>query len=326
MEFRTDFSIQAHKHKVSYNDAVVTIGSCFSTMLSHRLGLGKMEVLGNPFGVIFNPVTVCEMVSFSLQHVTPPKDGFIVSNGYHYHYLLHSSIFGSSLEDLTHRLQTIQKEVARIVSKASHVFFTWGSAYVYEKQPDGLIVANCHKQPANQFKKRLLTLDEMKEAFDRCYGEIMRINPGIQLVLTVSPVRHIKDGIPENQLSKSLLRVLCHELTESFTHVSYFPSYEWLIDDLRDYRFYKSDLIHPSDLAEEYIWQKFQQIYFDQDTKSLWEKTKRIQTSLAHRPFQPESLSHQKFLRNLLQEMEELAPRIDFSSEIEEVTRQLQLT
>lgn len=324
MEFRTNFSIQPQQKKVTYDNPVITMGSCFSTMLGHRLALGKMKVLSNPFGVIFNPVAVCELLVNSLRKKSLPDEGFLFFNGYHYHYLTHSTIYSRDFEEFKLRLQTIQDELGHIMSKASHVFFTWGSSFVYEKQPEGLVVANCHKQHGSQFKRRLLTLAEMISAFSECYAEIIRHQPNIQLVLTVSPVRHIKDGIPENQLSKSLLRILCHELAETHAQVSYFPSYEWMIDDLRDYRFYKSDLIHPSEVAEEYIWQEFQKVYFDQNTRSLWARIKRVQTSLAHKPFQPESKSHRTFLLNLLHEMEELMPRLDFSSEVEEVTRQLQ--
>ncbi|WP_158856568.1 GSCFA domain-containing protein [Lunatibacter salilacus] len=324
MEFRTNFSIQPQQDKVTYDHPVITMGSCFSSLLGQRMGLGKMNVLGNPFGVIFNPVTVCQLITHSLLKTSLPDEGFLASNGYHYHYLTHSTLYGRTFEELNHRLHIIQREVADTISKASHVFFTWGSSYVYEKKAEGLIVANCHKQPGRQFEKRLSNLSEMQSAFSKCYEAMIRVQPNIQLVLTVSPVRHIKDGIPENQLSKSLLRILCHELAETHGQVSYFPSYEWMIDDLRDYRFYKSDLIHPSEVAEEYIWQEFQKVYFDQNTLSLWGRIKRIQTSLAHKPFHPESMSHQTFLRNLLYEMEELSPQVDFCSEIEGVKRQLE--
>jgi len=323
MEFRTNFSIQPHKNKVTYDRPVFTMGSCFSSMLGHRLGLGKMAVSSNPFGVIFNPLSVCELLAISIQEKDLRDQDFLVSNGYHYHYLTHSSIYGRNFEELKQRLKTIQEELRSLLSKASHVFLTWGSSYIYEKQPEGLVVANCHKQPGSHFKKRLLTLTEMKLAFSTFYAAMIRHQPTVHIVLTVSPVRHLKDGIPENQLSKSLLRILCHDLAETHAQVSYFPSYEWMIDDLRDYRFYKSDLIHPSEVAEEYIWQEFQKVYFDQNTQSLWARIKRIQTSLAHKPFQPESMSHQTFLCNLLHEMEELKPQVDFSSEIERVNKQL---
>jgi len=323
MEFRTNFSISPQLPKVTYNHPVIAMGSCFSSMLGRQLELGKMGVLSNPFGVVFNPVTVCELITFSIQEKELPEEGFLASNEYYYHYLTHSSLHARTMAELKQRLRTIQKEVRAILSQASHIFFTWGSSYVYEKHPEGLLVANCHKQPGSQFIKRLLTLDEMKSAFSKSYAEIIRLQPTIQLILTVSPVRHTKDGIPENQLSKSLLRILCHELAESHPQVSYFPSYEWMLDDLRDYRFYKSDLIHATEFAEEYIWQEFQKVYFDKITQTLWGRIKRIQTSLSHKPLQPESMSYQTFLRNLLYEMEELMSLVDFSSEIEKVSRQL---
>lgn len=326
MEFRTNFSIQPQQHKVTYTQPVLTMGSCFSAMLGQRLANGKMKVLSNPFGVIFNPVSVCDLIVFSLRSIPLPVDGFLVTNGLHYHFWTHSSIYGGTREELAQTLRMIQGEVLNITMKASHMFITWGSSYIYERDPEGQLVANCHKLPGNLFRKRLLTLEEMKSAFDRCYTELIRLHPNIHVVLTVSPVRHTKDGIPQNQLSKSLLRILCHELSQDYAQVSYFPSYEWMIDDLRDYRFYKSDLIHPTDMAEEYIWQEFQKVYFDPNTQTAWRKINRIQSSLSHKPIHPESVNHQAFLRNLLHEMRELIPQVDFSSEMEEVTRQLQAT
>lgn len=326
MEFRTDFSIQPEHNKVAYTSPVITIGSCFADMLGQRLAVGKMKVLSNPFGVIFNPVSVCELIAISLQEKIPAEDGFLVSGGIHYHFWTHSTVFGKTKEELTLKLRVIQEEVLRIVGETSHLFITWGSSYIYEKQPEGQLVANCHKQPSSLFKKRLLTLEEMKSAFDRCYAELIRLQPNVQIVLSVSPVRHTKDGIPQNQVSKSLLRILCHELSHAYTQVSYFPSYEWMIDDLRDYRFYKSDLIHPTDMAEEYIWNEFQKVYFDANTQITWKKISRIKKSLSHRPIHPESVSHQTFLRNLLREMDDLSPKVDFSLEIREVIGQLEAT
>jgi hypothetical protein len=323
MEFRTNFSIQPQRNSVTYNVPVITMGSCFSTMLGQRLAHGKMKVLSNPFGVIFNPLSLCELMLNTLQEKPLPHLGYLVSNDIHYHYQTHSTIYGRTREELTLKLNMIQKKVLNLMANSSHLFITWGSSYIYEKLPENLLVANCHKQPGSQFNKRLLSLDEMKYAFGKCYDEIIRVQPNIQIVLTVSPVRHTKDGIPQNQLSKSLLRVLCHELSQSYPQVSYFPSYEWMIDDLRDYRFYKSDLVHPSEMAEAYIWQEFQNAYFKTETKLMWEKINRIQTSLSHRTIHPESVAHKRFLRKLLQEMIELTPQVDFSLEIEEVTSQL---
>nr|MBI1231388.1 GSCFA family protein [Cytophagales bacterium] len=324
MEFRTHFSIPIQDDPVCYGRPVVTMGSCFSTLLGQRMAHGKMKVLSNPFGVIFNPVSVCQLIENAVLATPFPVEEYVNMEDIYVHYQCHSSMYGASRDELSVKLQKKQEEVRQYLADASHLFFTWGTSYVYEKYPQGYLVANCHKQPGSHFKKRLLTLKEMKDRFARCYAALGALNPTLRLVLTVSPVRHTKDGIPQNQLSKSLLRVLCHELVEEFPTVAYFPSYEWMMDDLRDYRFYKSDLIHPSELAEEYIWEEFQKAYFEEETQSTWRKVSQIQTSLSHKALHPESDAHQKFLRNLLGKMEALVPQVDFSSEVSEVKRYLQ--
>src|SRR5690606_1274186 len=144
-----------------------------------------------------------------------------------------------------------------------------------------------------------------------------------EIIVTVSPVRHIKDGIPENQLSKSLLRVLAHEMANCCSKVSYFPSYELMMDDLRDYRYYKDDLIHPTAFAENYIWEQFKNAYFDQETLEIIKKIDGILNDLRHRPFHPQGASHQQFLHKLLQKMERMGPAFDFCKEIKTVNDQL---
>lgn len=325
MEFRTELAAQPSSHKVSYRKTVVTMGSCFSEMVGRKLGEGKFNVIANPFGIVFNPVSLCKLLEMAINQQGLADDGLLHTHQAVYHYDLHSSFHAESAQVLKSRFSEVGGAVRDSLRSASHLFLTWGTSFSYwiNGAEGASLVANCHKQPQRLFDKRLLSLEEMRRAFVRIHDLLPQLNPKLAIVLTVSPVRHIKDGIVENQLSKSLLRVLCHELASDFGNVSYFPSYEWLMDDLRDYRFYKRDLLHPSDVAEDYIWQKFLDTFISEEDHSLYLRALRVQTALSHKPFHPNSGAHRKFLESLLDQMKSLSEVMDYSAEIEEVAFRL---
>jgi hypothetical protein len=185
-------------------------------------------------------------------------------------------------------------------------------------------VANCHKQPAALFEKKLSSLDEQAPELESVLKKLLQQNPHLKIILTLSPVRHTKEGVSENQLSKSLLRVLCAQLEQQLEAVTYFPAYEILVDELRDYRFYKSDLVHPTEEAENYIWEKWQQFSFSPETQQKVSEIQKIQLELAHRSFNPDSEAHRKFLHNLLGKLERMQGEVDFSEEIQDVKSRLQ--
>jgi hypothetical protein len=240
--------------------------------------------------------------------------------GRFFHYRVHSSISANKKIQLWDRIEASQSLTQKYLTQASHIFITFGTAHIYELKSGGKQVANCHKQPQSLFIKKLMSLDEMKAHFEKFHALQKEKNPEAEIILTVSPVRHSKDGIPENQVSKSLLRVLAHQLTEEYENVSYFPSYELMMDDLRDYRFYKEDMVHPTPQAENYIWDFFQECFFDKSTVGNVKIIEGIQNSLSHKPFLPGSTAHQQFLQKLLQQMERMTPDFDFSMEIKEVS------
>lgn len=292
------------------------MGSCFASLLGDRLSAGKFQVMANPFGIIYNPLSLLKLLSACLQGEELDSLGILEHQNQFFHYQLHSSFHASSPELLRDEFSSRSKQVVADLTNCSHVFLTWGTAYIYELRHSSMTVANCHRQPAKLFTKRLLGSGEMEEAFSEFQKLLLHINPSARVVVTVSPVRHIKDGIPENQLSKSLLRVFCHQLEAAYGFVNYFPSYECMIDDLRDYRFYKADMIHPSEVAEDYIWANFSESFMGPEVRQKYDRILKLQRSMAHRPFYPESEEHQRFLHKLIQEMRGLQPEIDFSSEI----------
>jgi hypothetical protein len=323
MQFRTSFNLSSSKSKISYQSRLVAIGSCFSTMIGHRLGERKFKVLNNPFGTIFNPMSLLQLLQASLLDQPADESLLVEHDQRYYHYHVHSDLCSSQRDRLLAKISEQHLLTQKFLSKASHIFITFGTAFVYELEATGQLVANCHKQPQNLFNKRLLSLEEMMTSFREFYTALQAINPSAEIIVTVSPVRHIKDGIPENQLSKSLLRVLCHKMAQECPQVSYFPSYELMMDDLRDYRYYKDDLIHPTAFAENYIWELFKKAYFDYEAVEMIKKIDGILNDLKHKPFHPESTSHRQFLQKLLQKMERMAPAFDFSKEINAVKIQL---
>lgn len=323
MEFRTIFPIQPSERKINIDSTLFSIGSCFSTMVGHKLEERKFQVLNNPFGTIFNPVSLFHLLQQSLLNQHPDESLLVEHDQRYYHYSAHSDLSHAKEDQLLSLIAQKQLFTRQFLSETSHIFITFGTAFVYELASTGQVVANCHKQPQRLFNKRLLTMEEMETSFRSFYNILGKLNPKAGVILTVSPVRHTKDGIPENQLSKSLLRVLVHQIQTAYPEVSYFPSYELMMDDLRDYRYYKDDMIHPSPFAENYIWEQFKSTYLDKATSEAVKNVDGILNALKHKPFHPEGASHQQFLHKLLHQMERMAPAFDFSKEIIDIKDQL---
>ena len=297
--FRTELHVRPSSQQISFQDQLLTIGSCFSENIGSRLQRNKFKVLSNPLGTVYNPISI-----FSLLRQKEINQIKFVQIGDLWNHLdFHSQFAGKDQKTLSTLLNLKMEEVHSHLRKTNIIFITLGTAYVYEWKESGEVVANCHKIPQKQFVKRLLSLGEMKESFFQMKSNLEKINSSLKFVFTVSPVRHIKDGIVENQLSKSMLRILCHELSIEGS-VDYFPAYEMMMDDLRDYRFYKTDMIHPSEMAEDYIWAKFQETYFSEQTKKILKEWGKIQSALAHRPFNPQTENHFKFLKDQLKKLE----------------------
>ncbi|WP_186756357.1 GSCFA domain-containing protein [Echinicola salinicaeni] len=319
MLLQTKIQIPQLETQLNYDQEILTIGSCFSTVIGRKLLERKFNTLNNPFGTIFNPLSIIKLLQHTLNGDAFPEDHIIQHQGRYLHYDFHSDIFGNSPSDLMEKIEACTERTAKSLKESATLIITFGTAHVYEYIKSNTTVANCHKQSSQLFEKRLLSLSEILHSFDHFQKNLIKINPNIQIILTVSPVRHIKDGIAENQLSKSLLRLLCHEISSRYEQASYFPSYEIMMDELRDYRFYKEDMIHPTAQAEDYIWEKFSQAFFTEDTKKKILYIENILKALSHKAFNPNGEAHQKFLSNLLLKMEQLTPEFDFSNEINQV-------
>jgi hypothetical protein len=324
MLWTTSFDIPEGDNKITHRSSILSIGSCFSTMIGEKLAERKFPVLNNPFGTIFNPLSIANLLEDSALEMPVNTDLMLVRDGLYLHFGMHSDVVAYSQDSLERLIQKKQQQVKNSLEHASLLLVTFGTAWVYEYGEKGQIVANCHKQPADLFEKRLLHPDEIQKAFSSFLNILREINPNIRVILTVSPVRHTRDGIPENQLSKSVLRLAAHDLTETYDFVSYFPSYEIMMDELRDYRFYKEDMVHPNAQAEDYIWQRFKTAWIDSKSFQLIEEFEGIKRDLAHRPFNPDSPAHMKFLDNLQKKLEKYSRDFDFSKEIDQPRKQTQ--
>ncbi len=324
MHFRTELSIPESPDKITLQTPVVTIGSCFAEVIGNRLAANKIPTLPNPFGTIFNPISMVKLIMQAVENQLPDDDLFVEHQGVWFHYDFHSSLWGNSRVELKERLVQKQEEVKGWLQKTDFLIFTFGTAFVYRHLATGQIVANCHKSPGSLFRRELLSLETILDAFKELFQRISN-QPSIRdIVLTVSPVRHTRDTLPLNAVSKSILRVACHELTENKANVSYFPAYEILLDDLRDYRFYKPDLIHPSEVAEEYIFERFQETYFESSLRDFMGEWQKIRQALSHKPLQPSTPSHRKFLESLLEKLQKLSHKTDVGAEVQQVEQQLQ--
>jgi hypothetical protein len=323
MNFRTELNIAPSDSKLSLSSQILTIGSCFADVMGARLLANKFKVMVNPFGVIYNPVSVLKLIEAALEKKALPEELHWQHQGLWYHYDLHSEIAATSAVALTNKTRSLVEKVAQFLDSADVLLLTLGTAFVYRLRDTGSIVANCHKAPASLFFKELLTLSEVTRNMVSLGKLLKAIRPHLQIILTLSPVRHIKDGIPENQVSKSILRVACHETALQCPQIAYFPAYEYMLDDLRDYRFYKKDMIHPSEVAEEYIWEKFVAAYLDEEAKVFLKEWESITKALAHKPFHPESEAHQAFLHKIRDKLILVSRYVDVSSELQQIEKEM---
>jgi hypothetical protein len=323
MEMRTELHVNSSTLVIGLQDSVVTIGSCFADDMGSRLHGNKFKTLVNPFGTVYNPISIHKLLLMALSSEQPRSTDYCQRDGLFLHHDFHSSYSAVDQHTLQKKLQNQINSVGEWLRSCRVLMITYGTAWVYEQKSTKEIVANCHKIPQEQFEKFLLTQKRILESWDAFYAKLRAINPSIQILLTVSPVRHVKDSLELNSVSKAILRLTCHTITASEPGIVYFPAVEIMNDDLRDYRFYQSDLIHPSEQAKEYIWQKFGDAFFDAKTKQFLERWSKVKAALQHRPFNSSSDSHQKFLQKLLLEVNDLGQFVDVSPERNLIESQL---
>lgn len=322
-DFRTTLKVEPSKTKMDLKSRILTQGSCFADAIGARLARYKVKALVNPFGVIYNPESIHKVLSYSVFNQVPPDHTFLKNGDIHLNYNFHSEFASLQKEHLATNLANTIGSTHYYLKDTQWLLLTYGTAWVYHRKETGEIVANCHKMPGAGFSKTLLPLESIVSSFQAVFEQLKRFNPLIKVILTVSPVRHLKDTLELNAVSKSLLRLACYQLSALYDEVEYFPAYEIMLDDLRDYRFYKSDMLHPTGEAEDYIWEKFMERYFSPELKDFVDQWSIILAALRHKPFHPQSSSHQQFLHDTLKKLEEFRPYVDIEEERSVLKQQL---
>ena len=308
MKFRTAIKCRPAARQIDHRSKVVLLGSCFSEHMEAKFDHFKFDSFSNPFGILFHPLAIEKAVQDCISENYYTQDSLIKHRDSWLSLNHHSKFDHSDSEKtLTAINQNIDYAHAALKT-ASHVIITLGTSWVYKWNENDQVVGNCHKISQKNFTKQLLTSEEILGSLKGIIKHIRSVNTDVNFIFTLSPVRHLKDGFIENSLSKALLLAAIHELQED-PETFYFPAYEIMIDDLRDYRFYKSDMIHPSEMAVDYIWNLFGSSWLSEASRELMIEIDEIQRSLAHRPFDPNSDGHKKFEMNLEEKIENLQVR-----------------
>ncbi len=306
MHFTTRVPIGHYNNQIGYNSSVVSLGSCFAVNIGAKFDHFKFRNVTNPFGILFHPLALEKFVSFAVNGKTFTEADIFFHEGRWHCFDAHSELSDADPENLLRNLDAAVKSANAELTNASHLVITLGTAWVYRHTSSGNLVANCHKIQQKQFTKELLGVQEIEQSIRGIMRMVLTLNPYINFIFTVSPVRHIKDGFAENQRSKAHLIAGLHEAIGSNDRAFYFPSYEIMMDELRDYRFYAGDMIHPSQQAIDYIWERFADACILTESKSLMAEIDSIQKGLSHRPFNPDGEQHQKFLHALQQKISTL--------------------
>lgn len=294
MQFTTPFPIPAAPIPMNHRSRVLTLGSCFAASMGDRLSKLPLEVITQPFGTLFHPFAISRALSGEV------SEDLYENGGYFLHPDYHSVFTATSSVDLLSDIRSVADEVSTFAASSDFIILTWGTAFSYFDNHLNKTVANCHKMPAERFEKSLSTVDEIVRDF---YSLISTLPSTTQVVLTVSPVRHTKEGMMENQVSKSTLRLAADIVSKQFNNVHYFPAYEIVLDELRDYRFYEADLIHPNEQAQGYIWERFVSTFFDPELQAISKRWDSIYRTLGHRPHPTRLIDHRRVLEVLLAEL-----------------------
>ena len=303
---------------LSHHEPILLLGSCFTENIGEKLMNSKFKVNSNPFGIIYNPISIAHSLTRIKKKQLYTQQEISSHQGKYFSFDHHGSFSSFNKHECLDKINDEITCAHQHLLETKTIVTTFGTAWVYETAEAKKLVANCHKLPSNNFTKRLLTVDEILQVWTPIIEQLKNTN----LIFTVSPVRHISDGLHENNISKSVLHLAIHQLVTKFNNCHYFAAYEMVIDELRDYRFYKQDMIHPSNQAIDYVWEKFASTYFNEQTTQLNQRIEKLQQAVSHRPFNFESESHQKFVKEQIHQMELLCtefPFLNFEEEIYQI-------
>lgn len=318
MNLQTKVNIDTPDFMIDYNSKLMMLGSCFAENMGGKFSYYKFGVDVNPCGIVYNPRSVANVLrlivegkEFKQEDLMQVGDKWV---SLYHHGSFSSTDAGECLDKINRRLELATKEIR----SADLLVITWGTAWVYRHTGQGVVVSNCHKIPSQEFERYRLSVDEIVDEYTGLIGRLREVNPGIRVLFTVSPIRHWKDGAHGNQLSKATLLLAIDRLREKLGGVYYFPAYEIVLDELRDYRFYADDMLHMSSLTIDYTWERFLYSFISPEVLGLMNRIGRINKAVGHRPFDPHSNDYKRLVKNLLTEIAAISrsfPSIDFSEE-----------
>ena len=318
MDFMLDIQIKGPEQRITYKDNIFVIGSCFTEHIGGRLAQLKFSILQNPNGILFDPLSVCKSLTSYIHNKQYVKEDLFYLNELWQSWQHHSNFSGLEQDQVLATINQAQQNAFSFLKKADWLIITLGSSFTYVLTETDESVANCHRAPSKWFRKHLIGIDKMLSSFKECLTQLFQFNPGLKIIFTVSPVRHIRDGVVENNRSKARLIETIHQLISESDKLYYFPAYELVIDVLRDYRFYDIDLVHPNYAATGFVFEKFVEYFISKEDLSIMEEIKDIVRAFKHKPFQPSTEAHQKFMESYHLKIRQFMlrhPGIDLSKE-----------
>ena len=311
LKFKLTLASKRSENSIGYRDQLFLIGSCFSENMGAKLNTHLFKVFENPHGVLFNPISVAQSLSDCINHKQYAEADLFQLNEVWNSWNHHSRYSGITPKDAVEKINNSITKAHAFLKTADHIVITLGSAWVYQLNSQspftaGQVVANNHKAPATWFDKALMKPDALVLLLNKMVKDLLQFNAHLQIIFTISPVRHLREGLVENNRSKAVLIQAVHEIVDSIDNTAYFPSYEYVIDDLRDYRFYAEDLVHPNYAASNYVWEKWVETYMNEETQNIMKQVAELQLAMQHKPFFAGSTQHKEFLQNCIAKSERL--------------------
>lgn len=306
--------------KIDHTHTILSLGSCFSQHIGNKLEQAKFDCLNNPYGVLYNPASIAKALEEIIEGKSYTDENLFLYAQQWHSWMHHGSFSNTDKEQALQEINNKSASASAAITELDYLLITFGSAWVYRLKQNNQVVSNCHKVVSDKFVRQRLSIQEIVESYRVIINKLLVKSPKLKIIISVSPIRHIRDGLHENQLSKSILLLAIDQLVHEFENIIYFPSYEIVLDELRDYRFYADDMLHPSSIAIEYIWEKFQKAFFTKETGSLIAACLKIEKSLNHRPLNPNTQSYYSFLEDLIDKMNQISnkyPKLDFRKEID---------
>ncbi len=314
IKFRTEVELPQFNKKIGYRDQSLLIGSCFAENIGLYLQQRCFPVLVNPCGILYNPLSIANTIELLITQKTFTKQELFFSNGLYHSFSHHSRFSGTDPDIILGQINRQAADASDRLINASYLFITFGTSWVFEHKQSGQVVSNCHKLPSETFAHKRLTINQITASWIPLIENLRAINPALNIVFTVSPIRHLKDGAHENQLSKSILLMAIEEMISHYKNdaVCYFPSYELMMDELRDYRFYAADMTHPSDMAVDFIREKFISTFLDNESQQIISEVNKLLPAINHRPFNPLEEGYISFIEKQARKLDLLQNKYPF--------------